>query len=184
MDSGALFSGIKRPEREAGSSLPSSVEVKNSGTIPTLPIRPHGMVLNWLSTGATLLPEDSVTKLSYETEKLNDLYLVLASILRTLIDWYDIARYACRFIWNVLSDYEDDEDHIQDIAGSPSLRTVLTHAASSIARSTSTLQANCGHLSNLSLSAFLSAGSRQTGRHHTKRWVVSSFVYIFGLCVS
>jgi hypothetical protein len=37
MRAGVSFSGGKRPRREAYHSLPSSVEVKNGGAIPTLP---------------------------------------------------------------------------------------------------------------------------------------------------
>jgi hypothetical protein len=53
---GNLFPGLKRGERETDHSLPSSAEVKNVGAIPQLPIRPHGVVLNYLSTGAIIYP--------------------------------------------------------------------------------------------------------------------------------
>jgi hypothetical protein len=57
----ALSSSVKRLGREADHSRPSSAEVKNGGAIPPLPIRLHGVVLNWLSTGTTLY--FTVTKL-------------------------------------------------------------------------------------------------------------------------
>jgi hypothetical protein len=44
MVSGALSLGVKRPEREADHSHPSSAEVKSYTSIPT--IRLHGMVLS------------------------------------------------------------------------------------------------------------------------------------------
>jgi hypothetical protein len=45
---------VKRLWREADHSLPYFAEVKNGGAIPPLPIRPHGLVLNRLSTVTTL----------------------------------------------------------------------------------------------------------------------------------
>jgi hypothetical protein len=38
--------GVKRPGRETDHSLPSSTEVRICGAIPTLPLRPRGIVLN------------------------------------------------------------------------------------------------------------------------------------------
>jgi hypothetical protein len=52
---GALSPGIKRQGLEADHSSPTNAEVKNSGALPPLPIYLHGVVLNWLSTGANLL---------------------------------------------------------------------------------------------------------------------------------
>jgi hypothetical protein len=44
---GALSLGVKRPEREADHSPPSSAEVKNAWSYTTtLPIRLHGVVLS------------------------------------------------------------------------------------------------------------------------------------------
>jgi hypothetical protein len=51
--SGALSPGVKQQELEADHSPPSSVEVKEGGAIPALPICLHGIVLNKLSTGTT-----------------------------------------------------------------------------------------------------------------------------------
>jgi hypothetical protein len=51
----ALSPGIKQPWREADRSLPSSSAVKNSGAIPSLHTCLHGVVLNQLSRGTTLL---------------------------------------------------------------------------------------------------------------------------------
>jgi hypothetical protein len=48
------YHGVKRPEREARYSPPSNAEVENGGATPPLPIRFDGVVLNWLSNGATL----------------------------------------------------------------------------------------------------------------------------------
>jgi hypothetical protein len=42
----ALFLGVKRPGYEAHHSPPSSAEVMNGETIPPLPIRLYGLVLN------------------------------------------------------------------------------------------------------------------------------------------
>jgi hypothetical protein len=42
----ALFPGIKRPDRQADHSPPSSVEVKNARSF-ALPIRPNGVVLRY-----------------------------------------------------------------------------------------------------------------------------------------
>jgi hypothetical protein len=43
----ALSLGVKRPEREADNSLPSSAEVKNAGSYTsTIPISLHGVVLS------------------------------------------------------------------------------------------------------------------------------------------
>jgi hypothetical protein len=49
---GALSSEVNRPGRETHHSPPSGAEVKNGGAIPPLPIRLHGVVLNY--TGTTL----------------------------------------------------------------------------------------------------------------------------------
>jgi hypothetical protein len=49
MGTGGFSRGAKRQGREADHSLPSSAEVKNGGAIPLLPIRLHGVVLNYLS---------------------------------------------------------------------------------------------------------------------------------------
>jgi hypothetical protein len=43
---GTTFQGLKRPGREADHSPPSSVEAKNGGAIPPLPICFHGIMLN------------------------------------------------------------------------------------------------------------------------------------------
>jgi hypothetical protein len=50
---GALSPGVKRPGREADHSTPTSAEVNWIYT-PTPPIRFHGVILNYLSTGKTL----------------------------------------------------------------------------------------------------------------------------------
>jgi hypothetical protein len=42
---GTLFLGIKRPEREADHSPPSSAKVKNAWSRTSTPIRLHGVVL-------------------------------------------------------------------------------------------------------------------------------------------
>jgi hypothetical protein len=42
--SGAISSGIKRPEREANQSPPCSAEVKNGRAVPPLPIYRNGLV--------------------------------------------------------------------------------------------------------------------------------------------
>jgi hypothetical protein len=47
------FPDVKWPEREANHS-PSSTEVNNGGTIPTLPCIFYGVVLNQLSPKLTL----------------------------------------------------------------------------------------------------------------------------------
>jgi hypothetical protein len=44
---GDISQGIKRKGREADHSPPTSAEVKNDGTIPSLPIRLHDVVLNY-----------------------------------------------------------------------------------------------------------------------------------------
>jgi hypothetical protein len=47
MGTGDLSPGIKRPEREADHSSPSSAEVKNASSYTsTTPIRLHGVVLS------------------------------------------------------------------------------------------------------------------------------------------
>jgi hypothetical protein len=47
MDMGGYFLGVKRPEREADHSPPSSAEVKNAWSYTsTPPIRLHGVVLS------------------------------------------------------------------------------------------------------------------------------------------
>jgi hypothetical protein len=52
----ALSLGVKLPEREADHSPPTSAEVKkNVDLYIHSPIRLHGVVLNWLSTGITVL---------------------------------------------------------------------------------------------------------------------------------
>jgi hypothetical protein len=51
---GDLYPGVKRPRREPDHSPVSSVKVKNGGAIRTLPIRLHGVLLNWLSTETIL----------------------------------------------------------------------------------------------------------------------------------
>jgi hypothetical protein len=43
---GALFLEVKRPEREADYSSPSSAEIKNGGAMPPLPHAFYGVVLN------------------------------------------------------------------------------------------------------------------------------------------
>jgi hypothetical protein len=43
---GTHFLGVKRPRSEADHLSPSSAEVKNSGVIPSRPVRLHGIVLN------------------------------------------------------------------------------------------------------------------------------------------
>jgi hypothetical protein len=50
-----LSLGVKRQGREADHSPPSSAEVKKGGAIPSLPICLHGVVLDYLSTGKTLI---------------------------------------------------------------------------------------------------------------------------------
>jgi hypothetical protein len=55
MGTGTVFLEIKRLEREAGHSPPSSAEVKNGGAICHSPTRLHGTVLNYLRS-ATNLP--------------------------------------------------------------------------------------------------------------------------------
>jgi hypothetical protein len=53
---GAHSSGVKRPEREADNSPPASAEVKeNVDLYIHSPIRLHGVVLNYFTTG-TVLP--------------------------------------------------------------------------------------------------------------------------------
>jgi hypothetical protein len=53
---GSLSSRVKQAVCEADHSPPSSAKVKNGGPIsPLSPICLHGMVLNSLNTGATLL---------------------------------------------------------------------------------------------------------------------------------
>jgi hypothetical protein len=111
------FSGVKRPESEARRSPFSNVEVKNSGTIPT------PWYDNWLSTGATFTSwrrNKKFHRLSRHVQLWNwwkiKWYLLSVSkysqkICRLI--WYH--KVSCRFIWKVLSDYEEDEGHIQDI---------------------------------------------------------------------
>jgi hypothetical protein len=43
-----IYPGVKRLRRESDHSPPSSVEVKNGGAIPPLPIYPNGTVLNYM----------------------------------------------------------------------------------------------------------------------------------------
>jgi hypothetical protein len=51
--------GVKRPRREADHSPPSNVKIKNGEILPPLPIRLHGLVLNFIRIGTTLpLPYD------------------------------------------------------------------------------------------------------------------------------
>jgi hypothetical protein len=52
---GALSPGVKRPGREADHSPPASAQVKKVDLYIHSPIRLHGVVLNFLSTGTTLL---------------------------------------------------------------------------------------------------------------------------------
>jgi hypothetical protein len=51
---GALSTGVKWQGRESDLSPPSIAEVKNGEAIPTLRICLHGIMLNELSTEATL----------------------------------------------------------------------------------------------------------------------------------
>jgi hypothetical protein len=55
MDTGGSFPGVKRPWPEFDYSPPISVEVRKYGSIHSFPIRLHGEMLNYLSTGTTLL---------------------------------------------------------------------------------------------------------------------------------
>jgi hypothetical protein len=48
MGAGGSLPGVKRQGLEADNSSPSSAEVKNDGAIPPLPIRLHGVVLNYI----------------------------------------------------------------------------------------------------------------------------------------
>jgi hypothetical protein len=54
MSPGSSFFGVKRPGRETDHSPPSSAEVKNGGAIPPLPLRLHGVVLNFLNSETAL----------------------------------------------------------------------------------------------------------------------------------
>jgi hypothetical protein len=54
MDTGGSFPGVKRQGREADQSPLTSAEVKKMWIYTSTPIRHHGVVLNWLSTGTTL----------------------------------------------------------------------------------------------------------------------------------
>jgi hypothetical protein len=54
MTTEGCFPGVKRQGRVADQSPLSSAEVKDAGAIPPLPIRLHGRLPNWLSTGTTL----------------------------------------------------------------------------------------------------------------------------------
>jgi hypothetical protein len=51
---GGSFPGVKRTGREVDHSPPTSVEVKKMWIYTSTPIRLHGVVLNYLSTGTTL----------------------------------------------------------------------------------------------------------------------------------
>jgi hypothetical protein len=51
---GALSPGVKRPEREADHLPPCIVEV-NVSSYTSSPPRLHGMMLNYVSTGKTLI---------------------------------------------------------------------------------------------------------------------------------
>jgi hypothetical protein len=51
---GAVSPCVKRHWIEADNTPPSSVEIKNGGAIPPIPIRLYGMVLDELSIGTTL----------------------------------------------------------------------------------------------------------------------------------
>jgi hypothetical protein len=51
---GALSPGVKQPEREVDHSPPTSTEVKKMWIYTSTPIRLHGVVLNYLSTGTNL----------------------------------------------------------------------------------------------------------------------------------
>jgi hypothetical protein len=48
--------GINRPEREIDHPVPTSVEVKNGGAVPPLPIRLHDLLFKSISAGTTLPP--------------------------------------------------------------------------------------------------------------------------------
>jgi hypothetical protein len=54
MGTGAISQGLKRQRLEIVHSPPSSAKVKNSGAIPSLPIRLHDVMLHYLSIGIIL----------------------------------------------------------------------------------------------------------------------------------
>jgi hypothetical protein len=109
---GALSPGVKWPRREVDHSPPTSAEVKKIWIYTSTPIRLHGVVLNYLSTGTTLpLPLYSLWlcemlslvsnqrtySLMINTEAYNNLIELFShSILRQTFTWSFIWPSSCK----------------------------------------------------------------------------------------